>query len=196
MALLSGVFGDGGRWRAWLQRIWRARPMAPVCLALLFLAPPSSAVETMTANEKDLKVAFLYNFALYTEWPLPLGDGLTFCVLGRDEMGAALDVLTTRQIGGKPVIVRHLNSPDALADIGGCHMIYAVATSDAKLGKFAGELRQKPVLRVADTVNTDFAMIALARDGNRLVFDIDNTSVRAAGLILSSKLLRLARSVR
>ena len=148
------------------------------------------------ANENDLKVAFLYNFALYTEWPMPLVDGLTICVLGRDDLGPALNALANRQIGGKPIIVRRLLAGEFYANTGACHMTYGVTAREEESGKASLDLRQKPVLRVADAASAEWAMISLARDGNRLVFDIDNTHVRASGLVLSSKLLRLARSVR
>lgn len=160
--------------------------------ALLCTLPPlmQSCVAdevVLSSSEKELKVAFLYNFALYTEWPTPLADGITLCVFGRDNLGSALDALAGRQINGKPMAVRRL---DGRADISGCHMIYIAAT-DAKLPS----LRQKAVLSVKEAGNPDFAIISLGREGNRLVFDVDNTNARAAGLALSSKLLRLARSV-
>lgn len=148
------------------------------------------------ANEKDLKVAFLYNFALYTEWPMPLAEGLTICILGRDDLGSALDALANRQIGGKPVTVRHLNSFDARADSGACHVTYSAALSEAKPSKTLLDFYPKTILSVSGIANTDPAIIDLAREGNRLVFDIDNSRAHAAGLSISSKLLRLARSVR
>ena len=148
------------------------------------------------ANEKDLKVAFLYNFAVYTEWPMPLAEGLTFCILGRDDLGSALDSLANRQIGGKPVTVRHLNSFDAHADSSACHVTYSAALNEAKSGKTPADFYPKGILSVSGIANTDPAIIDLAREGNRLVFDIDNSRAHAAGLSISSKLLRLARSVR
>lgn len=161
--------------------------------ALLFQSAPGNAEEAYsTPLEKELKVAFLYNFALYTQWPMPLSDGLTFCVLGRDDLGATLDALTGRQINKKPVILRRL---DARADLTGCHMVYITAASDTKSSSVSNDLRQKPILSIKDAASDDDATISLDRDGNRLVFDINNTNAHNVGLTLSSKLLRLARSV-
>ena len=140
-------------------------------------------------DEKALKAAFIYNFALYAEWPMPLPDGVRLCVLGHDDLGPALDAVGSRQINGKPVTLQRL---DPGASSAGCHVLYV---ADAKSARIARELRQKPILSVTDVAGVEFAMITLARDGNRLVFDIDNSSARAAGLALSSKLLHLARSV-
>ena len=150
----------------------------------------------MMTSEKELKVAFLYNFALYTEWPLPLADSLTFCLVGYNDLGSALDALSSRQIGGKPIVLRHLEIQDSHADTGACHVMYSATLSEAKLAKVANDLRQKPILSIAEGAGAEYSMIGLARDGNRLVFDINNSRARAAGLTFSSKLLRLARSVR
>ena len=167
---------------------WCARLLA--CCALLLAAAAGSAQQaTPVDNEKALKVAFLYNFALYTEWPMPLPDGIRLCVLGHDDLGPALDALGNRQINGKPVTLQRL---EAGASGAGCHVIYV---ADVKSARVVREMRQKPILSVTDAAGAEFAMVTLARDGNRLVFDIDNSSARAAGLALSSKLLRLARSV-
>ena len=160
----------------------------------LALSAPCHAEESLlSSTEKELKVAFLYNFALYTEWPVPLVEGLHLCVLGRDELGTALEALNTRSIHGKPIVLRRL---DARADITGCHMVYIAGASDAKSAKTMAELRQKPILSVKDAASAEFALISLGRDGNRLVFDVDNTAAHAIGVTLSSKLLRLARQVR
>jgi hypothetical protein len=137
--------------------------------ALLVQSAPGNAEEAhSTTREKKLKVVFFYNFALCTQWPMPLDDGLTFCVLRRDDLGATLDALASRQINKKSVILRRL---DAHVDLTSCHMVYFTAASD------------------------DDATIRLERDGNRLVFDINNTDAYNVGRTLSCKLLRLARSV-
>ncbi len=191
MALLSYHSACGGL-RVWFRRqTWRASATA---LALLLQLSPALAAQDamLPGNEKELKVAFLYNFALYTEWPSLPAQGLVLCVLGRDELGTALDAFASRQVNGKPVLVRHLESATDITD---CHMVYLPEVPDAKSSNVARDLREKPILSVTDTASDGLATISLERSGNRLVFDINNTSARAAGLVLSSKLLRLARSV-
>jgi hypothetical protein len=46
-----------------------------------------------------------------------------------------------------------------------------------------------------DEIGHDGSIIALAMDNNRIVFDIDTRAAKQARLVLSSKLLRLARTV-
>ena len=52
------------------------------------------------------------------------------------------------------------------------------------------------MLIVSDTGNLDAAMILIEADGNRLAFSVNLARVRQAGLDVSSKLLRLARTVK
>lgn len=176
---------------------WRARHalctgFAILCV-LLLLASASQAQEApLTSREKELKVAFLYNFALYTEWPGLQSDGLTLCVLGRDDLGTTLDVVASRQINNKPITVRRLELP---ANLTGCHMVYIPSASHVQTSTVLKDLRQKPILSVKDGASSDYATINLDREGSRLVFDINNSNARNVGLTLSSKLLRLARSV-
>jgi len=196
MELLIFSAGIASHWLSMLQLARRGRIFASVMAVLLFSAQPGPAGEVVMTSEKELKVAFLYNFALYTEWPMPLADGLTFCLVGYNDLGSALDALSSRQIGGKPIVLRHLEAQDLHADTGACHVMYSAALSEVKLAKVANDLRQKPILSIAEGAGAEYSMIGLARDGNRLVFDINNSRARAAGLTFSSKLLRLARSVR
>ena len=182
MALLTGPWVTARRAR-----------VAALC-ALLWLAVAGMAEEaTFTNDERILKVAFLYNFSLYSEWPAPPVAGLVLCVLGRDQLGPALDALASRQVNGKPLLLRRI---DVRADVTACHMLYIAAAADIQTATIALDLQRKPILSVSDDANAEVAMIHLGREGNRLVFDVDNTRARAAGLVLSSKLLRLARSVR
>lgn len=189
-AFAKGCFGNGlGR------PVWRVR--VAVLALLLLLGPPVSAHDiSAPSKERELKVAFLYNFALYTQWPLVPDQGLVLCVLGHDDLGTALDAIANRQVNNKPILVRRLDAP---ADISDCHLVYLPGVPDAKSVNATRGLHDKPILSVTDAATEateEWAMIRLGRSGNRLVFDINNTSARAAGLVLSSKLLRLARKVR
>lgn len=186
-AFAKGCFGHGLR-----RTVWRVR-VAVLCLLLQLGAPVSAHDASAPSKETELKVAFLYNFALYTQWPLVPAQGLVLCVLGHDDLGTALDAIANRQINNKPILVHRLDAP---ADLSDCHLVYLPGVPDAKSVNTTRGLHDKPVLSVTDAATEEWAMIRLGHNGNRLVFDVNNTSARAAGLVLSSKLLRLARKVR
>lgn len=180
----------------------RSRQSRPAWLAALVLLAasllPAAAEEARRApaasDAASLKAAFLYNFALYTTWPTGQSPSFVLCSLGRDELGSALDALTAKQVDGKPVQVRRVESA---IEAKSCQLLFVSEASAGSLGSVARALQAHPVLVVSDAAGAaDLAMIHIEPDGSRLAFGVSLQRVRAAGLDLSAKLLRLARSVR
>ncbi len=161
-------------------------------LALAETAPESKRAAA-AGDAATLKAAFLYNFALYTSWPPPPPSAVTLCATGQDELGMAFDALANKQIDGKPVHVRRI---DTAAEARSCHVLYVPESSSGNLPALMRGLASQPVLIVSDGGNLDASMILIEAEGNRLVFSVNLGRVRHAGLDLSSKLLRLARVVK
>lgn len=140
-----------------------------------------------------MKAAFLYNFALYTNWPA-LGAQFDICAVGRPSAGDALNALARKEIAGRPVRVRQLAADEPAT---GCNVVFVPAAESERLGRLLAPLAGKPVLTVAEAPFGAHAqpMLRLASEDGRLLFDVNRTVARAAGLDFSAKLLRLARSV-
>lgn len=168
-----------------LMRIWVAVGLVVGTMA------GRAAAET---SEASLKAAFLYNFALYTEWPT-LGERFEICAIGKSGIDEALEVLTRKEIGGRPVRVQRVDSGPVPA---ACNLVFVPAPLAEHPGKLLAPLADKPVLTIVDGKPADGsqAMLQLAVDQGRLTFEANQTVARAAGLKFSAKLLRLARSVR
>jgi hypothetical protein len=144
--------------------------------------------------EYELKAAFLYNFMLFTEWPGKPGENLTLCLYGQDRFGAALD-----PIEGKPVKnagIRILR-PDALSQLRGCHVLFVADSEMPGLQRILEAVKGAPVLTVADSKGAARAgvMINLTLVEQHVTFEINAAAARAAGLNISSKLLRLAHTL-
>lgn len=148
----------------------------------------------VVSDPATLKAAFLYNFALYTSWPPAAATGFALCAYGRDDLGSALDALAGKAIDGKLVQVRRV---DSLVEARSCQLLYVAEATGASLPSVASGLRTAPVLVVSDAAGAaEQAMIQIEPDGSRLAFSVNLGRVRAAGLDISARLLRLARSVR
>jgi hypothetical protein len=139
-----------------------------------------------------IKAVYLYHFASFAEWPeaaAPQAEVL-LCVVGDSAVGAELRRLDGQDIGDgrllKIIPVPH----EALA--GQCRMAYLGA--DAAQDRLLAQLRGLPLLSVSD--QPGFArqggMIELYLQDDKVRMRINLGAVRAAGLKLSSKLLRLA----
>lgn len=177
-----------------LMELHTTRRIAQCLMAALLL--PALPVSAQTVQEYDLKAAFVYNFALFTDWPADTsydGGTLNICVNPGSALRAPLINLSDRSVKGRKIAVRSLT---AAGNLRTCHVVFLEGAdrerwAHIKKGSGSG------VLTISDDeeISRSSAVIALAMDGNRVVFDINTRAARQAGLVLSSKLLRLARMV-
>ncbi len=151
-------------------------------------------------SEYRLKLAFLYNFALFVKWPpdafTSLSAPLTICVVGENPFAGDIgDGLRGRTVEGHPVVLRQLNSRD---DPHSCQMIFVRATETKSVAKILAETPGSSVLTVGEQVG--FAqrggIINLTRDQNNLRFEVNIDEAAQTRLKISSKLLSLAKIVR
>lgn len=175
------------------------KPLARAVLvaAMLASAPTATAVarETKSTSDAELKAAFLFNFAKFTEWPSPPADRpLVLCVVGDDRIAAALAGI----VRGKTIADRALDVPDSASlSPEDCHILFVSRSEGRKARSTIEALKARPVLTVSDDKG-------FARAGGILEFFIERDQVRfivnpkaatRAGLKLSSRLLGLARIV-
>jgi hypothetical protein len=144
--------------------------------------------------EYRLKAAFLFNFALFTEWPAEVGPTLNVCVHGQDPFGDELDALNGRAVGQRRVAVNRKPRIDGLKD---CQLVFIAGSAISGLPRVLEALRGLPVLTVADSPGAarDGVVLNMAVAQSKIVFDANLEAARAARVTLSSKMLRLAREV-
>ena len=157
---------------------------------------PSLLLHAQPVPEYELKAAFVYNFALFTDWPTDTtyeGNTLNICVNHRSALRVPLVSLSEKPVKGRRVAVRFLSSPDSLRN---CHVLFVDSVDRDQWGQMRKSLAGMSILTISDDeeIGHDGSIIALAMDRNRIVFDIDMRAARQARLVLSSKLLRLARA--
>ncbi len=172
------------------------RLTAQTLLILLWAASvvPAFAAETMA--EVRIKAGFIANFVQFTTWPAP-AQRVTVCGLGPAHPGDTLEHLAKIANGGIAITIRRGRSIDGLA---GCDVLFL---EDEQAQALPGALAAAAASRLHLLVITDFeagaplgATISLvATGGGRIGFDANVNAARSAGLILSSRLLQLARRV-
>lgn len=150
-------------------------------------------------QENTLKAAFVYNFILFTEWSPPLADSqgqVVVCLNAESEMRSALEALDGKNVRNRRLSVRVLDSAEKA--LNQCHVLFVDWRDRQAWIGVRQRLEGSGMLVVTDDaeIGHDGATIALHRQGSKMSFDIDQTAARRSGLILSSKLLRLARMVR
>lgn len=168
-------------------------------------ASPATATAVATTSEQpaphayQVKAVYLYNFAQFVEWPPSVFDGpeapIVFGVLGSDPFGSFLDdVVRDERVNGRRLVVRRFHS---VAEIDTCHILYVGHSDPTTIGRALDALRGRGVLTVGDAelFNQRGGMIRFVTENNRVRLRINVQAARAAGLVISAKLLRPAEIV-
>jgi hypothetical protein len=173
-------------------RFWIKRAVsALLALGLLWFGLPA---ESQELAEYRLKAAFLYNFAIFTEWPPDTGSSLRLCVYGVDPFGQEIDALQGKSVGERLLSVQRTPQGGSLA---GCQIVFIARSAIPGLAGVLEGLRGCDVLTVADSPGALSLGVALNMSviQNKVAFEANLKAARAARLNLSSKLLRLATAV-
>jgi YfiR/HmsC-like len=167
---------------------------AKLVLGLLAITLWPGYAQAQELPEYRLKAAFLYNFAQFTEWPADTPSSLTLCVVGNDPFDKDLDSLAGRPVGQRLLAVKRRTGSEPLV---GCQVVYIAPSLAAELPRLLATLKNKPVLTVADSPGAMRQGVALNMtvSNGRVNFEANLLAARAAGLNLSSRLLRLATEV-
>ena len=160
----------------------------------------SGAASEELPLEVAIKATYLYKFAPFVQWPdaafATPTTPLRLCVLGDDPFDNALETAVAGQrVGQRPISVQRFRNAHAAA---GCHIVYVAGTNDVSVASTLAGLHGTPVLTVTDLPADTRArgVINFVIDGNHVRFDIDDAAASRNGLVISSKLLRLAHAVK
>jgi hypothetical protein len=168
-------------------------------LWILSGAPPGALALNGEDVEYPAKLAFLYNFAKFIEWPpgsyRSPSAPLVICIAGHDPFSAGTEnELRTRTALGHAIEIRALPATDTLSI---CSMVFIPVTERDQADNILRGLKGSNTLTVGEIEG--FAarggMINLTVEGNRLHFEINRLAAERAGFKISSKLFNLAKIV-
>jgi hypothetical protein len=158
-----------------------------------FLAEPGAA----DSPESDLKVAFLYNFLRFTEWPADRQPALdtpwVICALGATSFNRfSLEEVEQKNVAGRRIEFRRLQELQTVRE---CHVVFVSSSEDKNLPKVMTALPAKSILTVGETTAFGAAggMVRFYAEGSQLRIEINLAQANQAGLKLSAKLLNVAK---
>jgi len=161
----------------------RALAFLLLCATLPSLCNPLCAQQT--AEEYQVKAAYLYNFAKMANWPaqiLPDHAGLIVGVLGGDEdfVKVLRDVLSDKNINGHSLEVRHLHSAE---EVKFCHVVF-FRTPERSTRPIISQFRQSNILMVGENKEflNDGGMINLVLNGGKIGYEINTAALESAPL--------------
>lgn len=146
-----------------------------------------------SVDERDMKAALIYNFAVYTSWPASSEKAFNICMFEADQESVNEAMLERKVVNGKSVHVRSIHDID---DVKICQVLFMedATTKDEK--HLLQQLQKYSVLFVHNgQKQTDASMIHIELVDKRYHFSINHQAAKDANLTLSSKLLRLATRV-
>lgn len=171
--------------------------LALTAVVLTLIACPDGRLWAQTANEYEVKAAFLYKFASFVEWPPESANApLCIAVVGQDPFGAALDqVVKGKSINGRGFLIKRFKSGQ---DATGCHIVFISASEKSRVRSILDRLRGIGILTVSDIPGfcQGGGMIDFELLDRKVHFEINLEAAGRARLKLSSKLLSVAKIVR
>lgn len=182
---------------------WRSMGRAAICLIICgaFLWRPSQApAQNADQAEYRVKLAFLYNFAQFIQWPPEVfhdpGAPLNICVAGPNPFQGEIEgSLHGRAVWGHPITIRKLKPGD---DPRACQMIFVRASEKKTAGRILAALKGASTLTVGESKGfADMGgVVNITLDENKLRFEINLDAAVQTRLKISSKLLALAKIVK
>lgn len=181
--------------------VTRLGALAAFTFAAAVVLSSARAQEIDRLKEAQVKAAYLVNFLRYTDFP-PDDPGTAttayrVVVVGDEALSVALQTAPAGRItiNSRALSVVSPNPEGNMREIPAAELVFVGQAQTERVAEILEALQGQPVLTVGDT--TDFmqagGMIALRLDGTRVVFDANPGAIRAAGLLLSAKVLKLAR---
>ena len=167
------------------------------CAAVaILLVPAPAAAQRPDSSEASVKTAFLYNFTKFVEWPdaafAEPSAPFVVCAFAEAAFRGELEaILQNEQVRGRQITI----APAALEDPRGCHIAYFAGGETERQLRMLDAVKRLPVLTVGEGRRflEHGGQIAFLLENDRVRFAISRRAVEAAGLTVSSKLLRVAR---
>ena len=181
--------------------------MLPICrsaklwlgltILLLSLLIPVVQADNFSSNELKLKILYLYNFSKLTEWPESTFESedtaVNICIYGDDRYAHAAQALSKKQIKKRSIKILTITSAEQVAK---CHALL-IAKNSRQPQQFLTQAYQHNVLTTGDDNNfiKHGGIIGLIKIGNKIRFEINLGAINNKQLKISSKLLRLAKTI-
>jgi hypothetical protein len=158
----------------------------------------SGAAQRTTSAEDDIKAAFLFNFTQFVEWPAAAAapaEPFRICVVADPAFGAAVE----RTVAGESINHRAIarSTPASPEAARACQILFVGRQDSDQLDRWLAAVKGLPVLVVGESraaweqgVHINFVL-----ENNRVKFDVNKDEATRSGLVISSKLLRVARNV-
>lgn len=164
------------------------------CVFLFFLFPENSLGQQY--SDKELRAAFICNFAKFVEWPsnsfATSTSPIVIAFLNDSSLASITQKLAVNMsVGGRKLkIIQCKNTEDAIH----CNILYINPLDKAQFSVILSKLANSPILTVSETEGFCQlkGMINFSKSATKFGFEINANAAKQKGIQISSKLLELA----
>ena len=167
--------------------------------ALLLLGDIGLLAQQPSSREPQVKAVFLFNFTQFIDWPAKTfaepGSPMIIGILGDDPFGSYLEqAILNEKINNHPLVIQHYKTVD---EVKKCQILFINISNKEQLDQVFKSLEGRSILTVGDSRNfiRQGGMVRFFTENDKIKFQINAEAAKAAGLTISSKLLRLAEIV-
>ena len=161
----------------------------------LAVVVPASA---QAVEQQKLMSVLTLNLARFTDWPeAAFADEdarLNLCVIGGSLLQQSFEEVNNTQVNGRTLQVINLSR---LRNMERCQILYVSGLEQNILLQLLLEMKHKPLLTIGE--NLDFVrsggMVALETVDGKIQLNINLDSLKQSGLVISSRILKLARII-
>lgn len=159
-----------------------------------------SGISDSEYTEYEIKAAFICNFTKFVEWPHEVfasdSTKLVIGILGMDPFDDTMErVIRGRQPKRMGIEVKRFRSA---AEIDQCHVLFISRSEENRLTSIIRRIGKTPILTICEA--EDFlpagGIIRLFSRQNKVRFEINPAAAAQVGLMISSKLLKLAENLK
>lgn len=169
-----------------------------LCCAILLV--PVTQVRAAAPTAVQVKAVFIFNFSHFVEWPVAAfaspTEPFVIGMLGGGELAGQLEAAVRgERVDAHPLQLRRYRSVEEVDD---CHILFIGEDAGVPLEGVLARLDGRSTLTVSDQdgASRRGVMIQLATERNRVRLLINVAEAQAAGLTISSNLLRPAEIIR
>lgn len=170
--------------------------LLPTAMLTALSTPNNTYAQGPKPTEYQVKAAFLYNFVKFIEWPPTHNDSeIILYVLGKDPFGSAFDSIKQKRIKGKKLVVKRISS---IRDLEDCSMLFISSSEEANIKDIIGAIDDLSILTIGDTKGyaNRGVIINLYLEKKKTRFEVNLDAVKNTDIVISSKLLGLAKIVK
>lgn len=171
---------------------------AAVLAASICRFPAGATAEEIP--EFAVKAAYIYKFGTFIEWPnnafASTTSPATLCIVGNDPFGPTLDKVGDEQhLGTHAFVVRRMKT---VTRESGCQILYIDGSDARRAAQLLETVKGESILTITDGAQSTDAtgIINFIITDKRVRFEIDDQAAAVNKLVISSKLLGLAKSTK